>query len=442
MAGTAAGGVESNVIEDGVVVIEGNRIAAVGRRGEVEVPHAARRIDVSGQTVIPGLVDVHWHGGQGDGEILPEQNWVNLATLAFGVTTLHDPSNDSSEIFTAAEMARAGMVLAPRIFSTGTILYGAAGDFKAVVESYEDALSHLRRMRAVGAISVKSYNQPRREQRQQVIKAARELGMMVVPEGGSLLQHNLTMVADGHTGIEHAVPVANAYEDVRRMWGASDVGYTPTLIVGYGGLWGENYWYATTEVWEDERLLSFVPRELVDARSRRRVTAPEGEWGHFDLARTAAELHAAGVPVQIGAHGQREGLGAHWELWMLVQGGMSELDALRAATLGGAWYLGMDDDLGSIEPGKLADLAVIDGDPLTDVRQSKNVRYVVLNGRLYDAATLNQLAPEPSELEPLWWQRDPRDFAALGGEPPAGPPPAEEPPADTAAPEPVVVEEY
>lgn len=407
---------DAGVIEDGVVVIRGNRIAAVGRRGEVAVPADARTVDVGGKTLIPGLVDVHWHGAQGSAEIVPEDNWVNHASLAFGVTTFLDPSNDTSEIFAAAEMARAGVITAPRIFSTGTILYGAAGSFKAVIDDLDDARSHLRRMRAVGTHWVKSYNQPRRDQRQQVMQAARELGMMVLPEGGSLLQHNLTMVADGHTGIEHAVPVARVYDDVLRFWGATEVGYTPTLVVGYGGLWGENYWYATTEVWEDERLLSFVPREVVDARSRRRTLAPDEEWGHFALAREARRLHRAGVPVQIGAHGQREGLAAHWELWMLVQGGMSEAEALRAATLGGAEYLGLDADLGSIEAGKLADLVVLDGDPLEDIRHSREVRYVVLNGRLFDAATMNQLSPEPKRREPYFFQRDPAHFAGLAGE--------------------------
>jgi hypothetical protein len=266
-------------------------------------------------------------------------------------------------------------------------------------------------MKAVGAISVKSYNQPRRDQRQQVIQAARELGMMVVPEGGSLLQHNLTMVADGHTGIEHSIPAGAVYDDVLQFWGATPVGYTPTLVVGYGGLWGENYWYATTDVWEDERLLAFVPREEVDARSRRRMTAPEEEWGHFANARTAAALHEAGVPVQVGAHGQREGLAAHWEIWMLEQGGMTPHEALRAATLDGAAYLGMDGDLGSIEVGKLADVMVLDGNPLVDVRESREVEQVMLNGRLYDAGTLHQVAPEEVERGVFWWERDRRGVA-------------------------------
>jgi len=402
------------VIEDGVVVVDGNRIAAVGARGEVAVPAAARVVDVAGKTLMPGIVDVHWHGGNGQGDLIPQANWMDYASLAFGVTTIHDPSNDTAEIFAAAELARAGEITAPRTFSTGTILYGASGSFKAVIDSLDDARSHLARMKAVGAFSVKSYNQPRREQRQQVLTAARELEMMVVPEGGSLLTHNLNMVVDGHTGVEHAVPAARLYADVTQLWGATRVGYTPTLVVAYGGIWGENYWYAKTHVWEDERLLSFVPREMIDARSRRRTLAPEEEWGHLYPAREAKRLLDAGVRVQIGAHGQREGLAAHWEIWMLAQGGMTPHEALRAATLDGARYLGLDGDVGSLEAGKLADVLVLDDNPLDNVRNSRTVRYVVLNGRMYDAATMNQLSPDPSERPPFWWQRDPRDYAALG----------------------------
>ena len=123
-------------------------------------------------------------------------------------------------------------------------------------------------MKAVGAISVKSYNQPRRDQRQQILQAANELDLLVVPEGGSLFMHNMTMVADGHTGIEHAVPVAHLYDDVFQLWSATDVGYTPTLTVAYGGWWGENYWYQTTDVFRDERLLTFVPEDFVAPRAR------------------------------------------------------------------------------------------------------------------------------------------------------------------------------
>jgi len=321
------------------------------------------------------------------------------------VTTVQDPSADTHEVFASAEMQKAGKILGPRIFSTGTILYGADASFTAAIDSLDDARGHLRRMKAVGAFSVKSYNQPRREQRQQILAAARELGMMVVPEGGSLFEHNMTMVVDGHTGVEHAIPVANAYGDVSQLWSGTQVGYTPTLIVAYGGTWGENYWYAKTPVWADPRLLAFVPREVVDARARRPFLVPDEEWGHFYAARTVAQLAHAGVQVHVGAHGQREGLGAHWEMWMLNQGGLTPLETLRAATLAGAQYLGMDKDIGSLEPGKLADVVVLDKNPLDDIHNTESIALVIQNGRVYDGRTLDELGNHPKKRAPFFWQR-------------------------------------
>jgi Tol biopolymer transport system component/imidazolonepropionase-like amidohydrolase len=392
------------VIERGTVVIDGDRIAALGAQGEIEVPADAKTFDVSGTTIIPGLVDVHAHGSQGHYGITPQQNWLHYATLTFGVTTVHDPSNDTGEIFAAAEMARAGEITAPRIFSTGTILYGAEGTFKAVVDNLDDAREHLTRMKAVGAISVKSYNQPRRNQRQQVLAAARELEMMVVPEGGSTLQHNLNMVVDGHTGIEHAIPLGAGYADLVALWSGTEVGYTPTIGVGYGGLWGENYWYAFTEVFDNARLKAFVPAWEYEGRARRRTLASEGDWNHIRIAQLCKQLLDAGVDIQLGAHGQREGLAAHWELWMFVQGGMTPHEALRAGTLLGAHYVGLDGDIGSLEPGKLADLVVIEGNPLKNIRVSERVRYTMLGGRLFDAATMDELAGEQAKRAPFFWE--------------------------------------
>ena len=390
------------VIENGTVVLDGNRIAAVG--ANVAVPPDAKVIDAAGKTIMPGLVDVHWHGSMGSDQIIPQQSWINYASLAFGVTTIHDPSNDTAEIFSASEMAKAGAIVAPRIFSTGTILYGAKSPYRADIESLDDALAHLRRMKAVGAFSVKSYNQPRRDQRQQVIEAARQTQMMVVPEGGSLFQHNMSMVVDGHTGIEHSIPVARIYDDVLQLWSKTRTGYTPTLVVAYGGSFGENYWYQKTNVYDDPRLTRFVPRRLLDARARRRVMIPEEEQNVLDVTRVTNELRNAGVSVHIGAHGQREGLAAHWELWTLGLGGMAPLEVLRAGTIAGARYLGLDREIGSLEPGKLADLIVLDRNPLENIQNTHSVRYTVVNGRVFDAATMNELGNHPRTRKPLFFE--------------------------------------
>ena len=396
------------VIEQGTLLVEGNKIRGVGKSDAVEVPRQARVVNCAGKTLMPGLIDVHGHLGNFRYGISPRKQWEYFANLAYGVTTAHDPSSNSEMIFSHAEMIRTGVMVGPRLFSTGTILYGADGDFKAVINNLDDARSALRRTKAYGAFSVKSYNQPRRNQRQMVIQAARELGMLVVPEGGSFFYHNMTQVVDGHTGVEHNIPVAPLYQDVQRLWGSTTAHNTPTLIVNYGSLNGENYWYQKTDVWTKERLLRFTPRPVVDGRARHRTMAPDEEYenGHILTSKSLKKLTDAGVRVNLGAHGQLQGLGAHWELWMLGQGGMTNLEALRAATLHGAIYLGMDHQIGSLKAGKLADLLVIDGNPATDLRETEKVRYTMINGRLYEAETMRETISREREPGKFFFQME------------------------------------
>ena len=392
------------VIDNGVVVVKDNHIVTVGD-STTPIPSGAQVIDIKGKSIMPGLFDAHAHGSQADDEIIPQQNWNLYSDLSLGVTSIHDPSNDTTEIFAASEQQKAGKIVGPRIFSTGTILYGAnAPGYTSHIDSLEDAKFHLERLKKVGAFSVKSYNQPRRNQRQQVIAAARELEMMVVPEGGSLLQHNLSMIADGHTTVEHSLPVAAIYNDIKQFWSQTKVGYTPTLVVAYGGISGENYWYDKTDVWAHPRLSKFVPTDILDARSMRRTTAPDEHYNHFNVARVAKELNDLGINPNIGAHGQREGLAAHWEMWMFAQGGMDNMSVLRTATINPAKTFGMDHQLGSIKEGKLADLIVIDGDPLTDIRVTDKVTHTMVNGKLFDAETMNQLNGDKLNRKPFFFE--------------------------------------
>ena len=395
--------------EDTTIIIQQNRIVDMGPDGTVAIPKDAHIVELNGRLIMPGFIDTHAHGQQASSGITPQQNWVDYARLGFGVTTIHDPSNSTEAIFAANELTKAGLITAPRTFSTGRILYGAAGSYKAEIDSLEDASFHLRRMKAIGAFSVKSYNQPRRDQRQQVIQAARDLNMMVVPEGGATFMHNLTMIVDGHTGIEHTVPVEMIYGDVLDLWRNVPVGYTPTLSVAYGGLGGENYWYDVDDVWRNERVMTFNPPHKVIPRARRRTTAPIEDYNHIRQARITKRLIDNGGLVQAGGHGQLNGICTHWEMWSFVQGGMTPLEALRSGTIHGAQYLGLDRDLGTIETGKLADLIIFekDADPTVNIRQSQNIEWVIANGRLFEAKTMNEVGNHPNERKPFYWEQSP-----------------------------------
>jgi imidazolonepropionase-like amidohydrolase/Tol biopolymer transport system component len=396
------------VIENATIVINNNKIEAIGETSKVDFPDNAKVYDANGKTIMPGLVDAHAHIGAFRYGLTTQQNWQFMANLAFGVTTAHDPSANTETVFSLSELQKNGTLVGPRLYSTGFILYGADGDFKALINSLEDARSSIRRTKAFGAKSVKSYNQPRREQRQQVLQAAREMNINVVPEGGSTFFHNITMVIDGHTGVEHNIPVAPVYKDVLEIWGESGTGYTPTLIVNYGGLNGEFYYYQRDNVWENEKLNTFTPRRIVDSRSRHRTMVPDEEYdiGHILVSETTKSLSDAGVKVNMGAHGQLQGLGAHWETWMLAAGGMTNMEALKAATINGAEYISAGDDIGSLEVGKLADLIILTENPLENIEHTNTIEMVMVNGRLYDASTMNEIGNYDRERAPFWWELD------------------------------------
>ncbi|MBL7774164.1 MAG: PD40 domain-containing protein [Chitinophagaceae bacterium] len=394
-----------DVLEDATIVVEDNKIKSVTTSAEANL-NGITTIDCSGKTIMPGFIDAHAHAAHFRDGITPQKHWPYYANLAFGVTTMHDPSANTEMVFAQSELVKSGAMIGPRVFSTGTILYGADGDFKAVINSLEDARSAIRRTKAFGAFSVKSYNQPRREQNQMVLKAAREQKIEVVPEGGSFYYHNLGMIIDGHTTIEHNLPIATMYDDVVQLWKRSKTAYTPTLIVCYGAVNGEYYWYQHNEVWKNERLLRFTPRAVLDTRSRFRTMIPEEEYenGHIQVSKTLKKLSDAGVVVNMGAHGQIQGIGAHWEIWMMQQGGMTNMEALRTATINPAKALGLDQYVGSIAEGKLADLLILDQNPLDNIRNTESIRYTIANGRMFDANTMNELGIQPKNRSKFYWE--------------------------------------
>ena len=397
------------VIERGDIVVEDNRITAVGATGSLSVPEGADILDFAGKTIVPGFVDTHAHL-RAQINIHRSQPWSYSANLAYGVTTTRDPQTGTTDVISYEDLVRAGRILSPRIYSTGPGVFSSEN-----VKDLDHARDILRRYSDYyDTKTIKMYGAGNREQRQWIIEAARELELMPTTEGGLDTKGNMTMAIDGYSGMEHNMPGFPMYADMVELVARSTMAYTPTILVTYGGPWAENYFYATEDVLGDEKLAHFTPFEEIQQKALRRPGTGPGPsgWFHRDVhtfdqvSAFVRDIIRAGGRAGVGSHGQLQGLGYHWELWATQSGGMTEHEALQVATIIGAHSLGLDRDLGSIEVGKLADLVILDGNPLEDIRNSNTVDRVMMNGRLYDGATLDQLWPEQVTAGPFYWLRE------------------------------------
>ncbi|PWT93123.1 MAG: hypothetical protein C5B54_02375, partial [Acidobacteria bacterium] len=403
------------VLENADVLVTGNRIKAIGAAGKVTGSSDAKVIDVTGKTIIPGLIDTHAHLHYSAFEIFPEMKWQYVANLAYGVTTTYDPSAPSLDVFSQAEMVEAGVMMGPRIYSSGDVLYGGQQtDIWAEVNNQDDANRQVKRMQAYGARMIKVYQQPRREQRIWFAEACRKMHMLMTAEGAGELWTDLSMVTDGFTAFEHSLPV-ELHKDVIEFFAKSGTYYTPTLIVGYGGPWAEQYYYQEKNPHDDAKLNRFTPHLFLDPSSRRHVWISLDEYHFPTIAYGAAEVMRAGGNVSLGAHGELQGLGAHWELWAMagenakalgLPGGMTPMETLKACTINAADKIGFAPDLGSIEAGKLADLVILDGNPLENIYNTNTAHWVMKNGYLYDANTMREEWPEQKDLPKFFWQKN------------------------------------
>ena len=386
------------VLKNADVVVENNRIKSVGARGSA--PAGAKVFDVRGKTISPGFIDTHAHWTEIRRGILDTQNWGFLANVAYGVTSGLDVQTGSNDMFAYEDLVDTGDIIGLRAFSTGPGVF-SDNNFQSMDE-VKGVLTKYRKY--YGTHNIKSYVVGNRKQRQYMVQAAKELEMMPTTEGALDLKLDLTHVIDGFHGNEHTLPITPLFKDVIQMFAQSGISETPTLIVNYGGPFGEDYWYESGEVHDNAKLNHFTPHRIIDEKTKRRPGwFRKDEYAFPKLSAQMAKLERAGGLVGVGSHGQLQGLGYHWEMWMLASGGMTPMEVLRCATLNGSKIIGRPQDLGTIEPGKLADLVIFDKNPLDDIHNTNTIRWVMKNGELFEGDTLNQVWPEQKKLEPLWF---------------------------------------
>ena len=388
----------TQVLTNADVLVTNNRIARVGPRRQGPIPAGARILDVSGKYLIPGLIDIHAHWDIRRG-VLDTENSSALANLAYGVTTIRDPQSFTPDLFVYGDLIEAGEMIGPRVFSTGRGLFyldfRSLGEVRTTLTRYRDKYrTHL----------IKSYMVGNREQRGWVVEASRELGLMPTTEGGADFKMDLTHAMDGFSGNEHSLPTTPIYDDVVQLFARTGITYTPTLLVAFGGPFAQYDFFAHEDVYGNPKLRHFIPIDVLYPRATKRLSwVHEKEYHYPAIAAGAAAILRAGGHVALGGHGELEGLGNHWEMWALAKGGMTSAEVLRVATVNGAEAIGMAADLGSIESGKLADLVVLDRNPLANIRNTTSIRYVMKNGVLYLGETLDQVWPNAAVLPTPWW---------------------------------------
>ena len=412
------------IIENSDVLVRDNRIVSVGPRGSAKVPAGTKIVDVAGKTIMPGFVDTHYHTQWLYPNIHTNQVWQYMAELAYGTTTTRDPQTSTTDFLTYNDRVDMGDVMGPRVYTTGPGVFSSEN-----IKDLDQARTILKKYaQYYDTKTLKMYMTGNRQQREWVIIAAKELGLMPTTEGGLDFKLNITHGLDGYPGVEHTLPITPKFEDVFQWYKATQLTNSPTLIVEYGGPFGEDWFYQSENLAGDAKLKHFTHPEDFDAKIRRRGQGSGGspgpagfaikeEYAMWQHAQDVAKIVAAGGRIGVGSHGQLQGLGMHWEIWLLQSGGLSQHDVLRAATIVGAEAIGLAQDVGSLEPGKMADIIILDKNPLVDIRNTNTLSMVMKNGRLYDSNTLDELYPRQRKMPAQQWMAAPPNVGAGAGIP-------------------------
>jgi Tol biopolymer transport system component len=392
----------AEVIPNADILIQGDRILSVGQQGSVAIPKDATIKDMTGTWIVPGFIDTHDHIADIRRGILDFDSWGPLANLAYGVTTSFDPSTLSIDMLAYEDAVDAGLMVGSRIPSTGPAIF-SFNDFK----SYSQVLAVLRRYRDEYRLSnIKMYRAGNRRVRQWIAMACRELGLQPTTEGALSMKLDMSQIIDGYAGNEHALTAVPLYDDMLTLVEKSGVGWTSTLQITNGGPEGQDYFIVRDHPADDPKLNRFHPPFIVDMKTRTRTYRELGEYLFPRIAESSAKVQRGGGLIGIGSHGEMPGIGFHWELQAHVMGGMTPAEALHAGTIDSAAVIGREKQIGSIEPGKMADLVILGRDPLASITNTLAINAVMQGGILRDGGTMDELWPKVRPIPRRWYCDD------------------------------------
>jgi hypothetical protein len=385
---------KERVIDRGTLVVVDGLVTQV-EEGDGKVPAGAIIVDGTGLTIIPGLGDMHMHLGLRTTP-RPAIDQDDITCLAYGVTLRYDASTFSTESdLEHFERVTTGMATGPRYYYSGESLPSGLVDFDSVAArkaaAWYDSLDAL--------ILKGGFDWPRRYQRMWV-QAARDIGVGITAHSEGM-QQNLAMALDGYTAIEHAKWNAPLYKDVVTFLSRSGIHHTPTTGLLHRG-W--QYYYddmikrSPADTIKLSRFMDVAKfGKFMDGIGREPLDKPFDQLHLGRIAKSLVALDSAGLALSIDGHNP-PGILTHWAIWTLAEAGASNMAALRAGTLGPARKVGLDRQLGTIEVGKLADFVVLTANPLENIRNTLAIKYVVANGRIYDAETMATLWPKYTTL--------------------------------------------
>lgn len=394
------------VIEHGDLVVRNNEIVALGESGAVSIPPLAHIVDASGKTIIPGLVDLHAHthtnsfNSNDRSSPVFERLPSHLAYLSFGVTTVREAGfSDLAYV----DLSGAGLLIGPRIISMRRVKLGHS--------SFEDFQRRIQQVaRENSDQGLKIYEVGPRVLRQWAISAALSANVLNTIHIGNNFD-GLTAIVDGYPGVEHFFGSDSFHFDLIQLFARSGVVYTPTLAAVMRSEWETVEEWRRADLEAEPRLRRFVkPSQFFRASKNFTRVGLRNEHGGpgrvTRIARSLKEITQAGGSVGIGGHGDFPGIDTHVEMRVVGRGGLSNHEILRSATQVGADAIGLGHELGSLVEGKLADLVILNENPLDDIRHSANISLVMRDGELFEAETLAQIWPHQVKAPKLWWHEE------------------------------------